>query len=138
MHGGMVLDASTALAWVLPGQQTLASEAWLDATATHTVWVCLHWHIEVANIFSLYQRRGQLTQEQVACGYEQLAALNVYSDSETIERLRDTTFPLALRHTLTIYDAAYLELAHRLGAPLATLDKKLIAAAAAEGIETTL
>jgi len=35
---------------------------------------------------------------------------------------------------LTSYDAAYLELAVRLGIPLATLDRNLRAAADAEGV----
>ena len=42
---------------------------------------------------------------------------------------------LARRHALTTYDAAYLELALRLGATLATLDRKLARAADAEGVE---
>ena len=42
---------------------------------------------------------------------------------------------LARRHGLTVYDAAYLELALRRGASLATLDMRLSAAAASEGVE---
>ena len=41
---------------------------------------------------------------------------------------------LAERHRLTIYDAAYLELAQRRGVPLATLDTELRNAAGAEGV----
>jgi len=41
---------------------------------------------------------------------------------------------LARRHRLTVYDAAYLELAQREGVPLATLDGALAAAARAEGV----
>jgi predicted nucleic acid-binding protein len=37
-------------------------------------------------------------------------------------------------HRLTAYDAAYLDLAKRLGLPLATLDADLIRAAAAEAV----
>jgi predicted nucleic acid-binding protein len=40
----------------------------------------------------------------------------------------------AERHKLTLYDAAYLELAQRRGLPLATLDTQLCDAAAAEGV----
>jgi Predicted nucleic acid-binding protein, contains PIN domain len=42
---------------------------------------------------------------------------------------------IADRYNLTIYDAAYLELALRRQLPLATFDKALLAAARAEGIE---
>jgi predicted nucleic acid-binding protein len=41
---------------------------------------------------------------------------------------------LAHRHRLTLYDAAYLELAQRRRLPLATLDSDLRAAAMAEGV----
>jgi len=41
---------------------------------------------------------------------------------------------LARFHRLTAYDAAYLELALRLNAPLATLDDALSNAARAEGV----
>lgn len=41
---------------------------------------------------------------------------------------------LARRHKLTVYDASYLELAMRLGVPLASLDRELCAAAAACGV----
>ena len=42
---------------------------------------------------------------------------------------------LARQHGLTIYDAAYLELASRTGLTLATLDQALAAAARAEGVK---
>jgi predicted nucleic acid-binding protein len=41
---------------------------------------------------------------------------------------------LARRYRLTVYDAAYLELAQRQGVPLATLDGALAAAATAENV----
>ena len=41
---------------------------------------------------------------------------------------------LARRHRLTVYDAAYLELALREGLPLATLDEALASAARAETV----
>jgi predicted nucleic acid-binding protein len=41
---------------------------------------------------------------------------------------------LARRHRLTVYDAAYLELASRAALPLATLDAMLVAAARSEGV----
>jgi predicted nucleic acid-binding protein len=43
---------------------------------------------------------------------------------------------LPLRQKLTLYGAAYLELAQRRGLPLATFDAALSHAAAAEGVAT--
>jgi len=45
------------------------------------------------------------------------------------------TARLAERHGLTLYDAAYLELALRRGLPPATLDRELRAAASGEKIQ---
>jgi predicted nucleic acid-binding protein len=42
--------------------------------------------------------------------------------------------PLADRHRLTVYDAAYLELALRRKLPLASLDAELRAAGVREGV----
>jgi predicted nucleic acid-binding protein len=41
---------------------------------------------------------------------------------------------LAERHRLTVYDAAYLEIASRRKIPLASLDRELRAAAGDEGV----
>ena len=55
-------------------------------------------------------------------------------DAETAARAWAATSQLAVRFKLTIYDAAYLELAQRLRLPLATLDKELRTAGRALGI----
>ena len=46
----------------------------------------------------------------------------------------DALMTLARKHRLTVYDAAYLELAKREALPLATLDRALEKAAIAEGV----
>ena len=53
-----------------------------------------------------------------------------------IDRSPDETrvMGLARIHKLTVYDAAYLELAQRSGFALASLDRELIRAAKAEGV----
>jgi len=47
-------------------------------------------------------------------------------DTETTDQAWTTTARLAERYRLTLYDAAYLELAQRRKLPLATLDEDLI------------
>jgi predicted nucleic acid-binding protein len=63
-----------------------------------------------------------------------LSLLPISLDPETDRQAWDATLQLAHRHRLTLYDAAYLELAQRRGLPLATLDRDLRTAATAEGV----
>lgn len=67
-----------------------------------------------------------------------LADLSLFSisvDPETDRQAWGATAKLASRHQLTLYDAAYLELARRRCLPLATLDRDLRAAAIREDVE---
>jgi predicted nucleic acid-binding protein len=46
----------------------------------------------------------------------------------------DFVFELAERHSLTLYDAAYLDLAVREGLPIASLDSRPLRVAAQSGV----
>src|ERR1035441_8788138 len=65
---------------------------------------------------------------------EDLELLPIKTDPDTEKHAWRSTLRLAERYKLTIYDAAYLELAMRRGLPLASLDGELRAAAGAEGV----
>ncbi len=65
----------------------------------------------------------------------QLALMPISVDADTDTYAWSTTLGLAERFTLTLYDAAYLELAQRRHLPLATLDQELRTAAPAPRIE---
>jgi predicted nucleic acid-binding protein len=58
----------------------------------------------------------------------------IRSDPQTDNAAGGQTLELARQHALSIYDAAYLELALRIGAALASLDKPLKTAAVKRGI----
>ena len=64
----------------------------------------------------------------------QLANLNIQVDSETNAQAWAATLALADRFALTLYDAAYLELALRRALRLASLDRDLRAAAEMTGV----
>jgi len=76
-------------------------------------------------------RRGRITEAAVYISLERLATIPLRnagaSDAVTVTRL-------AIRHGLSAYDAAYLDLALRQHLPLATLDKNLAIAAHAESV----
>jgi predicted nucleic acid-binding protein len=131
-----VLDASVTLGWMLdrpvPARAALARKLIL---AGDTPVVPILWRYEVSNAVVVSGRRGRLTSGQV----ETLAA-DLDEFSETIEtdpvsaRISDLV-QAARRTNLTVYDAAYLELAIRRKLPLATLDEKLREAARRIGLE---
>jgi predicted nucleic acid-binding protein len=77
------------------------------------------------------RRRVDARRRQRLGGF--LRALPVILDTETAGQAWTATLRLAERHRLTMYDAAYLELAQRRKLPLATLDEDLVKAAKALG-----
>jgi predicted nucleic acid-binding protein len=64
---------------------------------------------------------------------QDLEFLPIRIDPTTKNLVRTRVLPLAEQYSLTVYDAAYLELAIREGLQLATLDDDLRKAAAAAG-----
>lgn len=122
----LVLDASIALSWLLPDEATESSVAvQTELLASDQIWVAAHWLLEVAN--SLYQakRRKRLDAAGIARAVALVRQLPVTVDDETSARASGETLALARQHTLSVYDAAYLELALRRGASLASLDGPL-------------
>ena len=90
--------------------------------------------LEVANVLLVSMRRQRIAPEAVAAGLTDLSAIDIRAEAApSISTLREIS-DLAARHRLTAYDAAYLELARRLGATLATLDVPLATAARAESV----
>jgi predicted nucleic acid-binding protein len=80
------------------------------------------------------ERRKRVTQSDVTEALSLLGALPIITDSETAAKAGSETIALARQYGLTIYDAAYLELAMRRGASLATSDLQLANAAADAGV----
>jgi predicted nucleic acid-binding protein len=95
--------------------------------------VPMHWHLEVVSMIHSAQRRQRITPKFASRLLAGELSLDPFVDDLTAAQAWRVTAPLALKHGLTIYDAAYLELSLRRAAPLASLDKALIAAARAEG-----
>jgi predicted nucleic acid-binding protein len=71
------------------------------------------------------ERRKRLDATGVAQAVALFTQLPVTVDPETSDRAGSETLALARQHTLSVYDAAYLELALRRGASLASLDGPL-------------
>jgi predicted nucleic acid-binding protein len=80
------------------------------------------------------ERRKRATQADISESLLLVRRLPVITDDETAHRSGVETFSLARQYALTIYDAAYLELALRKKSSLATLDKALARAATSAGL----
>ena len=127
----IVVDCSVLLAWSLADEdEGAAAEAIRKITESGAV-VPQVWWYELRNALLMSERRGRIAPQQVAETLADFAALGIEMDSGHDE---GGILALARRHALTVYDAAYLEVAFRRSLPLATLDRRLAEAAAAEGI----
>ena len=126
-----VVDASVAAGWLLPDEPSdiadvLASRMYEDDALAPD----LFWH-EALSLLLTALRRGRIPETAVYISLDRLATIPLRNAgaSDAV-----TTARLAIKHGLSAYDAAYLELALREHAPLATLDKRLATAAAAERV----
>lgn len=130
----LVLDSSVALAWVYGDETTEAIRLVFKQITESGAWVPGLWRLEVANILEVGVRRGRHDSAFRDSTLADLALLPIQTDPDTDRHAWSTTVYLADRHRLTLYDAAYLELALRRELPLATLDRDLRVAAKAENV----
>jgi predicted nucleic acid-binding protein len=129
-----VLDSSVTLTWCFDDERTDATDALLERVVATGAAAPSLWPLEILNALTVVERRDRIDvdRRQRLAGF--LHDLPVTLDVETASQAWVATSQLAARFRLTIYDAAYLELAQRLSLPLATLDKELRSAGVALGI----
>ena len=130
----MVLDSSATLAWVYADEITEPIRHVFNLVSENGAWVPGLWKLEVANILEMGVRRGRHDAVFRNSTLADLAILPINVDAETDRQAWGATLRLSERFRLTLYDAAYLELALRRGLPLASLDVELRGAAQAEGV----
>ncbi len=128
----IVIDTSLTMAWCFEDEADPAADAVLDRLRDDEAVVPSLWRLEVVNVLLVAERRGRISEAQATRFVGLLEQLPIRIDAEHA----DLTAVLAAgrRHGLTAYDACYLLLAERLGAPLATLDGNLAAAGLAAGV----
>ena len=130
------LDSSFALAWVLEDESSLRTDQALDSLGQGAkALVPALWRWEVANALRHVERSKRATVAQINEHFQLLQSLPIEVDDSSFDLAWTSTPLLARKHKLTIYDAAYLELAIRRGVPLASLDVELAAAAKAEHVK---
>ena len=130
----LILDSSVTLAWLYSDELTPATQKIFDQVVAAGARVPSLWRLEVANSLQGGVRRGRISEEFRDAALTDLGLLDIAIDSDTDTFAWSTTLRLAERCGLTLYNAAYLELAQRLELPLATLDQELRAAGSALGL----
>ena len=125
---GFVLDASVALALVMPDEKR-PMPATIFLLETEGAIAPLTWRLEIGNVLLKAQTRGRITAYFRIGAIEELMTLPVTFDGRTNERAWGEILNMAARLRLTTYDAAYLELAVREHLPIASLDERLRGAA---------
>ena len=126
-----VLDASIVLDWALAEGHPTAAAARERMRADTAVAPSLWW-FEVWNGLIMAERKRRSTEDYSSLFLRQLARFPVSADTATDAA---AVMTIAREHRLTIYDAAYLELALRKRLPLATLDGDLARAARTESVD---
>jgi len=126
-----VIDASVIASWCFPDEVHPHAGAALRRIASEpAVAPTLLW-FELRNVLLMGERRNRLTEAQTARFLKYVGELPIASDYDPDEGV---VLGLARSHRLSVYDAAYLELAQRSGLALATLDTALMHVARISGV----
>lgn len=128
--GAFVADASIAVAWSVAAQSNRGTDDLLEEVAEGRPF-CVPglWFFEIANALLVLTRRKRITPRECAVARRALAALHPAVDDEEPRIALEKVSDLAAEHSLSVYDAAYLELALRRRLPLASRDAGLNRAA---------
>jgi len=128
----LVLDASVASTWCFPDEQADYANAVLHAVSSSVQAIVPRlWAYEIRNSVLMGLRRGRINKADAEAFLDSLGELNIrLVDPPSY----DAVFELAERTGLTVYDAAYLDLAIREGSQLASLDGALEKAAVKAGV----
>ncbi|MDZ7752497.1 MAG: type II toxin-antitoxin system VapC family toxin [Gammaproteobacteria bacterium] len=129
-----VLDASVTLAWLFEDEVTPETDSVLERFELEEALVPKLWLYEVANVLVVGERRKRIMEAQSHRFMALLADLPIRVAEANRNSVWSAALPLAREQALSVYDAAYLELAMSEALPLATRDKGLKAAAANVGV----
>ena len=127
----LVIDASILAAWFLDEKSDPRVETAFDTVARVETLAPSLFYYEIRNALLASERRNRITEAMSDAFLRDLALLPIRFEASGDDAILLT---LARKRKLTVYDAAYLELARRENLPLATLDRDLEKAAIAEGV----
>ena len=132
----LVVDASVALAWGLPDENSAYADAVLAVVEREGLRVPELWAREIANGLAVAYLRKRITSPDERAFLVALSRLSIEVEetSSALTVIRDGT-AAAMRYGLMAYDAAYVDLASRERLTLATLDTAMRKAAEQSGVK---
>ena len=131
MPADHVLDASVAAKAVIREDGTDAVLAWLDSGRAGETVAPDFLAVELGSVM-LKRRRTAIAGETITAGDADRVLMRIDRLVPT-DTWRDDAFDLALRTGASFYDALYLLVAQREGAPLVTADQRLVERVRASG-----
>jgi predicted nucleic acid-binding protein len=131
----LVLDCSVAVSWLFDDEQDAGADALQELVLEQGAMVPSLWLLEVANVLLQAERRKRIDAAGADERLDLIQKLPIKVEPLTLAASLAAIPGFTRQYGLTSYDAAYLELAIRMGLPLATLDRQLRKAAFAEGVE---
>lgn len=129
-----VLDASVAFGWIVTTPLNWYANRVMSSLGTKRPVVPTSWISHVADLLLGAERQGLVTQAVTAAKLPTLRGFPILFDDETDARMWGDIRDLARTHDLSVFAAAYLELALRLTLPLATTDASLSRTAISAGV----
>jgi len=131
------IDCSFAAALFLPDKaSSQVNRFFSEHSDSRSLHVPMVWWYEVTNVLCVAERRRILKEVDVRKITGLLSGFPMETDDARGFPYISRLYEVARTYGLSSYDAAYLELAMRIDAQLATLDKELVAAASASGVAT--
>jgi predicted nucleic acid-binding protein len=124
-----VIDNSVVMGWCFENEGNRYAEAVLESLESGEALVPAIWPLEVGNVLLVAERKKRLSEASVVRFLALLNSLPITVEPETPERMLKEIVSLARAYNLSTYDASYLDLAMRLGLPIATQDASLARAA---------
>ena len=134
MNPTFVADCSVVMAWCFEDESNPGAEQALQRLETECAIVPGLCHLEILNVLLIAERKKRISRAQTERLLRFVAELPLTTDIEFPATPLPAILDLGRSLGVTSYDAAYLELAIRVGLPLATLDRQMRRAARTAGV----
>lgn len=121
-----ILDCSFCASLFLPDEESeRVKKIFYEINEEDEIFVPLLWWYEMSNVLSVAIKRKRLKYADALNINRLLSSFNFITDSVYGNMYSEKILELTQRYTLSVYDAAYLELSMRKQGALGTLNKEL-------------